>query len=285
MIIRTTYRTGIAISDIQIIDDASYYEQNVVEAENVPFRRDLTDTLLFASTQDLVLRSLVYGSNPAIYPSQLNGFVTNADWCPMKRADVPDCASITSNVNGSRMLYGREQNTFANYTIFQTSGSTLASATPQPDSMIWNATFQAGAQTFFNMLTSSVRTDFGGVRANNMYQNLDAFAAQLFQPTLQTTLLDGNPNAPVYGTLKDIQDYLATGRSSFPIAAEFQQPTRIVINYICSRRKLKSAPNFVFNVAAASLAIFGTTWAFIQMFAFMFLQQRGAWKDKSELAR
>lgn len=282
MIIRTVYRTGLAILDFQIVNDASYYEQNVVQSENVPFRSDLTETLLIAGTQDLVLRSLVYGSNPAIYPSQLNGFVTNGDWCPMKRADVPECTSITSNVNGSRIFYGVEQNSFTNYTIFETSGATLASATPQPDSMIWNATFQAGVQTFFNMLTSSVRTDFGGIRANNMFQNLDAFAAQLFQPTLQTTLLDSIGNPPGFGTLRNVQDYLATGNSSFPIPAEFQQPTRIVINYICSRRKLKSAPNFVFNVAAASLAIFGTTWAFIQMFAFMFLQQQGAWKDKSE---
>ena len=282
MIIRTNYRTGIAVSDYQIVDDASYYEQNVVEAESVPFRRNLTEALRIAGTQDLILRSLVYGPTPALFPIQLNGFVANLDWCPMNRAHLPECASIASDVNGSRILYGVEHDTYANYTILESSGNTLATTTPPSDSMIWNASFRSGVQTFHNMLTSAVRTDFGGVRANNMFQNLDAFEAQLFRPALEETLLDNNPNAPGFGTLKEAQEYLASNESSLPIAAEFRQPTRIVTNYICSRRRIKTAPTFIFNVAAASLAIFGTLWVIIQMLAFMLLQRQGLWKDKSE---
>lgn len=206
------------------------------------------------------------------YPSKVAGYLVNPDFCPVSFfGQDPNCRNDTSGQ--PRYRWGAENLVFDNLTS-ATYGFDTSNDTTYTPTIIFSEQVRPATMNLMNAFVSAIRTDIGGARANNIFQSREALDAQIQRsPFEELNTSDG------YVTFQEVKDLLLNDPySRLPIAEAYRQPTRMVINYLCTRQELKRGAVLVFNVAVAAFALFGTIWGLTMMVASMALQQRKDWK-------
>lgn len=226
--------------------------------------------------------------NNGSYPSKVAGYLVNPDWCPVSFfGKDPACRNDSSAQ--PRFRWGVENLVFENGS-FATWGANAdqpeyyydsSENTTYTPTVIFSEQLRPATFNLMNAFLSAVRTDIGGARADNMFQSREALAAQIYPNPFEELFAPSG-----YFTSQQIKDSLLNDPySAVPIAEAYQQPTRMVINYLCTKQELKRGAVLVFNVAVAAFALFGTIWGLTMLVASMVLQQRRDWKGTCESHR
>lgn len=219
------------------------------------------------------------------YPATVAGYLVNPDWCPVSFfGRDPACRNDSSAQ--PRFRWGMENVGFDNLTFkayspygaqsdysYDTSENTTYSPT-----IIFSPEIKPAIFNLMNAFVSAIRTDIGGARANNMFQSREAMSAQIYSNEFEE--LFAPQGSFTSAQMKD--QMINDPEERLPIPEAYHYPTRMVINYLCTKQELKRGAVLVFNVAVAAFALFGTVWAITGMIASMALQQRRDWKGTCE---
>lgn len=289
LIARTTYSAGGDPTTFQTVLDGTYYDREVLvetldESGAIPFVNIISGVLQyfgFGFISDLTyMFRLANGS----YPSTVAGYFVNGDWCPVSLFGQ-DPACRNDSAAQPRFRWSMEYAVFDNLTLKAYSNEDqsgyddgITENTTYSPTVIFSLEIKPATFNLMNAFVSAIRTDIGGARANNLFQSREAMSAQIYANQFEDLFApEGQLTSAQMKNLM-LNDPYAT----LPIPEAYHHPTRMVINYLCTRQELKRGAVLVFNVAVAALALFGTVWAITIMIASMALQRRRDWKGTCE---
>lgn len=286
LIARTTFTAGGDPTTFQTVLDGTYYDREVLvdtpdAPTAIPFASNITTVLQYFGYGLALKMAVMSQLNNGSYPTKVAGYLVNPDWCPVSFfGKDPDCRN--DSFAQPRFRWGVENLVFDNGS-FATWGANVdrpeyyydsSENTTYTPTVIFSEQLRPATFNLMNAFLSAVRTDIGGARANNMFQSREALAAQIYANPFEDLFAPSG-----YFTAQEIEDSLNNDPySRVPIPEAYRQPTRMVINYLCTKQELKRGAVLVFNVAVAAFALFGTIWGLTMMVASMALQQRKDWK-------